>query len=99
MLPVANRALVTLSLLLPGTSQDGTRPRRNNAQVGAGTLQFTTLALADGTLNMSTKAGEPDRTSPRRQSARYALSRARRRRNSAGAPEGWSVSSRAAART
>ncbi len=57
MLPVTNRALVTLSLLLPGTSQDGTRPRRNNAQVGAGTLQFTTLALADGTLNMSTKAG------------------------------------------
>jgi hypothetical protein len=64
MLPVANRALVTLSLLLPGTSQDGTRPRRNNAQVGAGTLQFTTLALADGTLNMSTKAGEPRQDFP-----------------------------------
>jgi hypothetical protein len=63
-LPVANRALVTLSLLLPGTSQDGTRPRRNNAQVGAGTLQFTTLALADGTLNMSTKAGEPRQDFP-----------------------------------
>src|SRR5205814_11329 len=42
MLPVANRAAVTLALLLPGTSQDGTRPRRSNAQVGAGTLQFTT---------------------------------------------------------
>ena len=64
MLPVANRALVTVSLLLPGTSQDGTRPRRNNAQVGAGTLQFTTLALADGTLNMSTKAGEPRQDFP-----------------------------------
>ena len=64
MLPVANRALVTLSLLLPGTSQDGPRPRRNNAQVGAGTLQFTTLALADGTLNMSTKAGEPRQDFP-----------------------------------
>ena len=64
MLPVTNRALVTLSLLLPGTSQDGTRPRRNNAQVGAGTLQFTTLALADGTLNMSTKAGEPRQDFP-----------------------------------
>ena len=61
---MANRALVTLSLLLPGTSQDGTRPRRNNAQVGAGTLQFTTLALADGTLNMSTKAGEPRQDFP-----------------------------------
>ena len=43
-LPIANRQAVTLSLLLPGTSQDGSRPRRNNAQVGAGTLQFTTLA-------------------------------------------------------
>ncbi len=64
MLPVTNRALVTMSLLLPGTSQDGTRPRRNNAQVGAGTLQFTTLALADGTLNMSTKAGEPRQDFP-----------------------------------
>lgn len=64
MLPVANRALVTLALLLPGTSQDGTRPRRNNAQVGAGTLQFTTLSLADGTLNMSTKAGEPRQDFP-----------------------------------
>ena len=64
MLPTANRALVTVSLLLPGTSQDGTRPRRNNAQVGAGTLQFTTLALADGTLNMSTKAGEPRQDFP-----------------------------------
>ena len=66
MLPVANRAAVTLALLLPGTSQDGTRPRRSNAQVGAGTLQFTTTNLADGTMNMSSKAGEPRRISPRR---------------------------------
>jgi hypothetical protein len=63
-LPVANRAAVTLALLLPGTSQDGTRPRRNNAQVGAGTLQFTSNALADGTMNMSTKAGEPRQDFP-----------------------------------
>lgn len=64
MLPVANRAPVTLALLLPGTSQDGTRPRRNNAQVGAGTLQFTSIALADGMMNMSTKAGEPRQDFP-----------------------------------
>jgi hypothetical protein len=63
-LPVANRATVTLSLLLPGTSQDGSRPRRNNAQVGAGTLQFTTNHLVDGTMNMSTKAGEPRQDFP-----------------------------------
>ena len=64
MLPVANRAAVTLALLLPGTSQDGSRPRRSNAQVGAGTLQFTTNSLADGTMNMSTKAGEPRQDFP-----------------------------------
>jgi hypothetical protein len=64
MLPTANRAAVGLALLLPGTSQDGTRPRRNNAQVGAGTLQFTTNNLADGTMNMSTKAGEPRQDFP-----------------------------------
>ena len=64
MLPVANRAAVTLALLLPGTSQDGTRPRRSNAQVGAGTLQFTSISLADGTMNMSTKAGEPRQDFP-----------------------------------
>src|SRR5262245_11635594 len=64
MLPVANRAAVTLALLLPGTSQDGTRPRRSNAQIGAGTLQFTSNNLADGTMNMSTKAGEPRQDFP-----------------------------------
>ena len=64
MLPIANRAAVTLALLLPGTSQDGTRPRRSNAQVGAGTLQFTSNSLADGTMNMSTKAGEPRQDFP-----------------------------------
>jgi outer membrane receptor protein involved in Fe transport len=63
-LPIANRSAVSLSLLLPGTSQDGSRPRRNNAQVGAGTLQFTTNHLVDGTMNMSTKAGEPRQDFP-----------------------------------
>src|SRR5258707_1654010 len=64
MLPVANRAAVTLALLLPGRSQDGTGPRRSNAQIGAGTLQFTSNSLADGTMNMSTKAGEPRQDFP-----------------------------------
>ena len=64
MLPVQGLVPVNLTLLLPGTSQDGSRPRRNNAQVGAGTLQFTTNSLADGTHNMSTKAGEPRQDFP-----------------------------------
>jgi outer membrane receptor for ferrienterochelin and colicin len=64
MLPVQGLVPINLTLLLPGTSQDGSRPRRNNAQVGAGTLQFTTNALADGTHNMSTKAGEPRQDFP-----------------------------------
>ena len=99
MLPVANRALVTLSLLLPGTSQDGTRPRRNNAQVGAGTLQFTTLALADGTLNMSTKAGEPRQDFPQAAVREVRVVTAPRRRSLAAAPEASSASSRAAGPT
>jgi len=64
MLPVANRAMISYALLLPGTSTDGSRPRRNNAQVGAGTLRFTTLSLVDGMHNMSTKAGEPRQDMP-----------------------------------
>src|SRR3989454_746218 len=64
MLPVATRGAVTPPLLLPGTSQDGARPRRSNAQIGAGTLQFTSNSLADGTMNMSTKAGEPRQDFP-----------------------------------
>ena len=64
MLPVQGLTATNLALLLPGTSQDGSRPRRNNAQVGAGTLQFTTNSLVDGTHNMSTKAGEPRQDFP-----------------------------------
>ena len=64
MLPVANRAMISFALLMPGTSTDGSRPRRNNAQVGAGTLRFTTLSLVDGMHNMSTKAGEPRQDMP-----------------------------------
>jgi hypothetical protein len=86
MLPVANRAAVTLALLLPGTSQDGTRPRRSNAQVGAGTLQFTSNSLADGTMNMSTKAGEPRQDFRRRQSRNSRCSPASRPPNTAAAP-------------
>lgn len=65
MLPIANRAVISFALLLPGTSTDGSRPRRNNAQVGAGTLRFTTTSLIDGMQNMSTKAGEPRQDLPK----------------------------------
>lgn len=59
-LPIEGRVAVSLALLMPGTGADTTRPRRNNANIGAGGItHFSTNFLVDGTMNMSTKAGEP----------------------------------------
>ncbi len=59
-LPIEGRVAVSLALLLPGTGGDTVRPRRNNANVGAGGVAiYSTNFLVDGTTNMSTKAGEP----------------------------------------
>lgn len=59
-LPIEGRVAVSLALLMPGTGTDTTRPRRNNANIGAGGVtHFSTNFLVDGTMNMSTKAGEP----------------------------------------
>jgi Carboxypeptidase regulatory-like domain/TonB dependent receptor-like, beta-barrel len=64
-LPIQDRLAVSLSLLLPGTGADNIRPRKNNANVGAGGLtHFSSNYLADGTHNMSTKAGEPRQDFP-----------------------------------
>jgi hypothetical protein len=64
-LPIEGRVAVSLALLLPGTGGDNTRPRRNNANVGAGGLtQFSTNFLVDGAHNMSSKAGEPRQDFP-----------------------------------
>src|SRR5450759_2337859 len=64
-LPVGDRQAVSLSLLLPGTGADTTRPRRNNANIGAGGIAiFSSTFMVDGTSNMSSKAGEPRQDYP-----------------------------------
>lgn len=63
-LPVNTRQTLTLALLLPGTSQDGTRPRKVNATVGAGGTHFASAFLVDGVSNQQTSAGEPRQDFP-----------------------------------
>ncbi len=58
-LPIADRQPVSLALLLPGTSQDSMRPRRANADVGAGQMRGATAYYVDGGMNWSGNAGEP----------------------------------------
>ena len=63
-LPVNSRQAITLALLLPGTSQDGTRPRKVNATVGSGTSHYSSAFLVDGVTNQQTTAGEPRQDFP-----------------------------------
>ena len=63
-LPVNNRQAITLALLLPGTSQDGTRPRKVNASVGSGGSFSASAFLVDGVSNQQTSAGEPRQDFP-----------------------------------
>ncbi len=64
-LPVGDRQAVSLSLLLPGTGADTVRPRRNNANIGAGGVAiYSSNFLVDGTSNMSSKNGEPRQDFP-----------------------------------
>ena len=63
-LPVNNRQAITLALLFPGTSQDGTRPRKVNASVGSGGGFSASAFLVDGVSNQQTSAGEPRQDFP-----------------------------------
>ena len=58
MLPVQDRTALSLSLLLPGTSADVTRPKRNATNVGAGIATSATGYLVDGLSNAVAKSGE-----------------------------------------
>lgn len=58
-LPVEGRSAITLSLLLPGTATDTTRPQRPGANVGAGGMTTAgTNYLVDGLNNMISRAGD-----------------------------------------
>src|SRR5258705_867325 len=58
MLPVQDRTALSLSLLLPGTSVDTTRPKRNATNVGAGVTTSATSYIVDGVSNAVAKSGE-----------------------------------------
>jgi len=59
-LPISNRDVTSLALLLPGTTDDAVRRRRSNANIGGGSLDQTqTQFHVDGAMNWSVNAGEP----------------------------------------
>jgi hypothetical protein len=64
MLPLGNRQPVALALLMPGTSQDAVRPRKFNANLGAGAFTNAGAFLIDGLWNKEPCTGEPRQDFP-----------------------------------
>jgi hypothetical protein len=63
-LPLGTRQPVALALLLPGTSQDAVRPRKFNANLGAGAFTNAGAFLIDGVWNKEPVTGEPRQDFP-----------------------------------
>jgi carboxypeptidase family protein len=63
-LPLGNRQPVALALLMPGTSQDAVRPRKFNANLGAGAFTNAGAFLIDGLWNKEPCTGEPRQDFP-----------------------------------
>ncbi len=63
-LPVSNRQTLMLSLLMPGTSQDGVRPYAANATLGAGLNYYSGGFMVDGVSNMELVQNEPRQDFP-----------------------------------
>jgi hypothetical protein len=63
-LPLSTRQPVGLALLMPGTSQDATRPRKFNANLGAGAFTNAGAFLIDGVWNKEPCTGEPRQNFP-----------------------------------
>lgn len=60
-LPVASRRWIDLVMLVPGTSQDNIRGffYRGNANIGAGTREYSNMSVVDGVNNTWAEMGEP----------------------------------------
>jgi len=58
-LPVQDRSVVNLTLLVPATGQDTARVKRPNASVGAAIGTASTNFLVDGVPNVTAKTAEP----------------------------------------
>jgi hypothetical protein len=63
-LPVNTRQYLNLALLMPGTSQDGSRAFYNNVTIGAGTTFYSSAFLVDGVTNTWAEQGEPRQNFP-----------------------------------
>jgi hypothetical protein len=63
-LPLETRQPMGLALLMPGTSQDAVRPRKFNANIGAGAFTMAGALLIDGVWNKEGNTGEPRQDFP-----------------------------------
>jgi len=63
-LPVNTRQYLNLALLVPGTSQDGSRSFYNNIQIAGGSGYYTNGFVVDGVSNVFAEMGEPRQNFP-----------------------------------
>ena len=63
-LPVNSRQYLNLALLMPGTSQDASRPFYNNVSIGAGGSFYSNAFLVDNVTNTWGEQGEPRQNFP-----------------------------------
>lgn len=63
-LPVNTRQYLNLALLVPGTSQDGSRSFYNNVQIAGGSGYYTNGFVVDGASNIFAEMGEPRQNFP-----------------------------------
>jgi Carboxypeptidase regulatory-like domain/TonB dependent receptor-like, beta-barrel len=64
MLPLPSRQPMSLALLMPGTNADAVRPRKANANIGAGAFTMGSALLVDGVWNKEGNTGEPRQDFP-----------------------------------
>jgi hypothetical protein len=63
-LPVNTRQYLNLALLVPGTTQDGSRSFYNNVQIAGGSGYYTNGFVVDGVSNVFAEMGEPRQNFP-----------------------------------
>lgn len=63
-LPVGTRQTLTLALLMPGTNNDESRPRRVSVSVGAAGRVAASAFLVDGVSNQQSTTGDPRQDFP-----------------------------------
>ncbi|HEV2387819.1 MAG TPA: TonB-dependent receptor [Candidatus Acidoferrales bacterium] len=63
-MPINSRQYLNLALLMPGTSQDASRPYYNNVAIGAGVTFYGNGFFVDGVRNTWAEQGEPRQDIP-----------------------------------